>query len=86
MNTRFSDCIGSEGRKMKHWLCRFLLVFVGGALGGIATLTFAFGYDGIPFTTNGMNEVLTGAAPIGAVCGCVAVILMIHCMNKRKPS
>ena len=46
-----------------------VLILTGGVLGGIATLIYAFQFDNVPTTNNGVNGVLAVATPIGVVCG-----------------
>jgi hypothetical protein len=74
------DCGGSEGEAMKY----FMLIVAGGVLGGIATLIYAFRFDNVPTTNNGVNGVLAGAMPIGVVCGGMAGALIAHRWHKPK--
>jgi len=62
----------------------FMLILACGLLGGIATLIFAFQFDHVPTTNNGINGVFAGAVPIGVICGFMVGILVVNRMDKRK--
>jgi hypothetical protein len=62
----------------------FVLIFAGGVLGGIVTLIYAFEFDDVPLTNNGVNFVLAGAMPVGVVCGGMVGTLIAHHWHKRK--
>jgi len=61
-----------------------VLILTGGVLGGIATLIYAFQFDNVPTTNNGVNGVLAVATPIGVVCGGMAGGLIARWWRKRK--
>jgi cytochrome c-type biogenesis protein CcmH/NrfG len=73
------DYGGSEGEEMKY----SVLIVAGGVLGGIATLIYAFQFDHVPTTNNGVNGVLAGPMPVGVVCGGMAGALIAHRWCKR---
>ena len=62
---------------------RVLFCFAGALLACITTYVFAFLACGVPSTSSGVAGVLS-LMPIAALCGCIAVLLIIYFVQRRR--
>jgi hypothetical protein len=66
------------------WARRMLLVLGGGAVGLVVTWVVAFGWDRVPSTTSGVNEVARNVLPIAGGGGCLIASIVLYLVARRR--
>jgi hypothetical protein len=72
-------------KDIKDILCgpRVWFIFGGAVLGFVATWIFAFHFYGMPWTTSGVDGVLS-AAIVGVLSGCVLGGMLAYFLKRRS--